>query len=142
MFASLTEGGIFVSKDHGDSWESIQGNMYNEVLVNNFYNLNGNIFAGTSHHGLWKANFSDILSTSHEEKTSPGMQVYPNPAISHINISGLDEKSTVYIYNTSGQLVKTNKGATNIDITGLPTGLYLAKIEGSGDTKSVKFTKR
>ena len=62
--------------------------------------------------------------------------VYPNPAKNFIIVSGLDQESSIEIYNIFGEkLYKTTfSGETRIDLN-LSSGIYLAKI--TSDTKNI-----
>jgi len=62
--------------------------------------------------------------------------VYPNPAKNFIIVSGLDQESSIEIYNTLGEkLYKTTfSGETRIDLN-LSSGIYLAKI--TSGTKNI-----
>ena len=66
------------------------------------------------------------------------MNLYPNPAKKSINISGLNEKATIEIYNNIGAKVLESKftGETQLHID-FPSGIYYAKIN-SGDQTMVK----
>jgi hypothetical protein len=62
--------------------------------------------------------------------------VYPNPSKNFIIVSGLDQESSIEIYNIFGEkLFKTRfSGETRIDLN-LSSGIYLAKI--TSDTKNI-----
>lgn len=66
------------------------------------------------------------------------VNLYPNPTKKSINISGLNEKATIEIYNTIGSKVLeqifTGETQLNIDF---PAGMYFAKIN-SGEQSIVK----
>jgi len=66
------------------------------------------------------------------------VNLYPNPAQKSIAISGLNEKSTIEIYNTIGAKILEQKftGETQLNID-FPTGIYFAKIN-SGEQSIVK----
>ncbi len=66
------------------------------------------------------------------------VNLYPNPAKKSINISGLNEKATIEIYNNIGAKVLESKftGETQLHID-FPSGIYYAKIN-SGDQTMVK----
>jgi len=66
------------------------------------------------------------------------VNLYPNPAQKSITISGLNEKSTIEIYNTIGAKILEQKftGETQLNID-FPTGIYFAKIN-SGEQSIVK----
>lgn len=53
--------------------------------------------------------------------------IYPNPTTGVLHING----TTISIYNTLGILVFTSYRKPVIDITDLPTGIYIADIDGN-----------
>lgn len=61
------------------------------------------------------------------EKTYNIIEIYPNPSKDKITIDGV-EVSKIQIFNTLGQLVKTVQSSNEINITDLPTGIYIVKI--------------
>ena len=70
------------------------------------------------------------------------MQVYPNPAKDRVVIEGL-EAVEVKVYNTSGQMVKCVRGTNEIDVEGLPEGVYLLRImDAEGKVYTNKIMKR
>jgi M6 family metalloprotease-like protein len=73
----------------------------------------------------------------------PGVNVYPNPANSYINVQVANAKANgmVSIYSATGALVKVvemNESEREIDISELPSGLYLITV----DTKKEAITKQ
>ncbi len=66
------------------------------------------------------------------------VSAYPNPAREKVTIEGLEAKE-VQVYNALGRLVKTVRGANEISVAGLPTGVYLMRIM---DEKRISHTKR
>ncbi len=71
------------------------------------------------------------VSTS-EEKRSPTVQIYPNPASSHIIIEiEAESERAVDIYNLGGQLILSKELANNqvrISVSGWNPGLYFLRI--------------
>ncbi|MFK7746806.1 MAG: T9SS type A sorting domain-containing protein [Kordia sp.] len=80
------------------------------------------------------------LSTSEVELT--GVNVFPNPVKNVATITGVSDIEAVEVTNVNGQLVlnKTSNLET-IDMTGLPTGIYFAKIKAISGSKTVKLIK-
>jgi hypothetical protein len=85
----------------------------------------------------------NLLTTATRDLVVSGLNVYPNPAANNLVIEGEVELSTAYIYNSSGQLVKSVKdiksNTVDIDVSGLNSGLYLVNII-SVDADAVNFT--
>ena len=68
------------------------------------------------------------------------INLYPNPANDKIHIEGLEGEHEVQIYNAFGMLVMTRtlQGDSEINISDLPTGYYLMRID---NRRAVKFIK-
>lgn len=63
-----------------------------------------------------------------QKNNSPSLNIFPNPITDKISIMG-SGITDVEIYNAAGQFVyRITEGFDNIDMSRLPTGIYLAKI--------------
>ena len=74
-----------------------------------------------------------------EEHENDGITVAPNPTNGHVHIEGAGA-AEVIVYNAIGQLVKTIQDTNEIDLKGLPKGMYLLCIideNGAIATKKV-----
>ncbi len=80
----------------------------------------------------------DITNVQENKVVTETISVYPNPAKDIIRIDGI-EPIEVQVYNALGQLVKTVRGANEISVAGLPTGVYLMRIM---DEKGISRTER
>ena len=89
---------------------------------------------------IWGAKAGQVWHSNLASNDFVNLKVtlYPNPAKKSINISGLNEKATIEIYNSSGAKVLKSKftGETQLNID-FPSGIYYAKIN-SGDQTIVK----
>jgi len=75
------------------------------------------------------------------------VNIYPNPASTFINVDVLNGRriGRINIYNTVGTLVKTlemNGSEKEIDISELPTGLYIISIEDEKEPLVKQFIKQ
>jgi hypothetical protein len=68
--------------------------------------------------------------------------VYPNPTTGHIVVRHSQHIKVLQVYNTLGKLIKTintNKSAiTHIDLSALPSGIYLLRADGQVLDRIVK----
>jgi len=74
-----------------------------------------------------------------------GFKYYPNPTSDIITFSNTADIETVFVINTLGQTViikKVNYSSTQIDLSYLPDGVYLAKIDVGGKSKTIKILKK
>ena len=79
-----------------------------------------------------------IDETSVQEQDLQHVSLYPNPAKETVLIEGA-KAAEVQVYNVFGQLVKTVKDSHEINMAGLPQGVYLLRI---ADTEGRSHTAR
>jgi hypothetical protein len=75
-----------------------------------------------------------------DENGTGAVNLYPNPANEKLFIEGLEDGSEISIYDATGMKVKTAtlEGDAEINVSELPSGLYLVRI---GDRHTLKFIK-
>lgn len=80
---------------------------------------------------------------------SQQLKVYPNPVgdILNINLTGKSEtEGTLSILNFEGKTLVTrkvsNEGVLSLDISHLPTGIYLCRYSNATENKTVKIIKQ
>ena len=76
---------------------------------------------------------------------APQLEIYPNPVINMVYVTGLEGKHTIKIMNALGQVVVTVKGTSakqELDLTGKPAGMYLIRIELQEKTITRKLIKK
>lgn len=75
-----------------------------------------------------------------------GFKLYPNPAINEINFefNGNKEGVSIEIFNMTGQKVLTTKlvNKNKINVSALPSGVYILKANLNGETQIKKFIKK
>jgi hypothetical protein len=79
-----------------------------------------------------------IYDVLNELPSTLSATVYPNPAKEKVTVDGI-EASEIQVYNALGQLVKTVRNANEIDVEGLPQGVYLLRI---ADAEGKVFTAK
>jgi hypothetical protein len=74
------------------------------------------------------------------------MNIFPNPASSYSNISGLgDGKKTIRLFNSVGQVLQvfgTDSDEHRLDLSSLSSGMYLVQIAQGEFTLSRKLIKQ
>ncbi|NMH27356.1 T9SS-dependent choice-of-anchor J family protein [Flavobacterium silvaticum] len=102
--------------------------------ISNYYNT-------TSDHLPVSATFQfSTLGTTEFVQTDSKLKIYPNPVKTELRLYSGQFKSnaTIYIYDLTGKLVLHDKtSAETINVSSLPSGLYLLKL---GD-KTARFIK-
>jgi len=74
-----------------------------------------------------------------------GVNVYPNPARSFVNVDGLNGQSLVKVINAAGQVVfsrSANSPRMTIATEGFNPGVYMLRVESNGKVSSGKFLKQ
>ena len=80
-------------------------------------------------------------------KTKPALNLYPNPAYTYINVQVTNAKAQgmISIYNSTGSLVKLveiEESEREVDISELPSGLYLISVDTKKEIITKQFIKR
>ncbi len=94
--------------------------------------------------------YSDVYITSSplldvSDNEIAGFEYYPNPTTGKLSFKGKNRIDSVQVYNVSGQRVlEETIGFANgqIDLTKLPTGLYLMQVESKGQKATYKIIKK
>ena len=82
------------------------------------------------------------LSVIGQEKAT--FVCYPKPVVDILNLSSSEVMKEIAVYNLMGQRVlnkKVNGLESTIDMSGLPSGNYIAKITSENGVKSIKLIK-
>jgi hypothetical protein len=118
----------------GDSLTTITGGHPRQYTSTFVYDNSVNCFVGIS-----------------EQIQETNLSVYPNPTTGITTVSLeliLNTESKIEIYNLSGSLVQSEKliitsGDTKqqIDISNLPSGIYLLKVIANNEYKTIKVVK-
>jgi carboxypeptidase T len=86
---------------------------------------------------------SSVLGVSGEQVSSFG--IYPNPVHDELHINTQKEGYAIEIYNMVGQILVSkpdNDGAQNLDVSPLPSGVYLIAVKSEGFREIRKFIKK
>ncbi len=79
-----------------------------------------------------KFDYSKIISIKNDASQFSKLKIYPNPAISVLNIENMSE-NTIEIVNISGQkqtvnILSQSDSKSSIDVSAMPKGVYLLKV--------------
>lgn len=88
--------------------------------------------------------FSATLAVQDAVKTAK-INYYPNPVIDYLHITDVNRIKSVEVYNTAGQRISTSEiNATkgSVDMSNLPSGMYLVKINSEKTSQNVKVIKK
>lgn len=81
--------------------------------------------------------YSDIVKVSTTCKTS--LSIYPNPVSRSLNIKGLNRKSVLKLFNTSGVLLQHWNAQPVIDLSDYAAGIYFLIIDDDEVHKLIKL---
>ncbi|WP_225035727.1 T9SS type A sorting domain-containing protein [Winogradskyella sp. SM1960] len=116
-------------------------NSYYDVALFDGLDLSGNdrIFNGVIDLGAYEYNSTLGLD---DEVFVSRVKLYPNPGSDKLFIKTTEQVAQLSIYNINGQLVKQAYKVTNgVDVSQLPTGLYMVQIKTNNNTITQKFIK-
>ncbi len=93
------------------------------------------------------SDFDIVVTTSLsvEDNLIEGFSIYPNPVTDVLNFRALDNIKTISIYNLLGQEVlrgQPNVSNTQIDMTDIPTGMYVVKVQVGEQLGSYRVVKQ
>ena len=83
------------------------------------------------------------ISSTNQNETENELSLFPNPVHESLQISGLDGDVSFSIYNQVGALVQKGSTSGNVDVLGLPQGMYMLNLTGtkSGYKTVFRFVK-
>jgi len=128
-------------------WQECNNGLYGGEI--NYIAISGNnIFAGTYFGGIFRAKLSDFGNSSVEDEQVADLHIFPNPASDYLDISGINQQPAnqfedIQIFNTLGECIQSLKlktglqGNMRIDVSALPPGLYILKL----NNKVQRFVK-
>jgi len=100
-----------------------------------------NVELGKSYlYNVRKITFMAVVPVS-EIKQSAGLQIYPNPTMDALYVTGTNVGETVRVFTLNGRLVLSGTASDTVlqlPVSGLEAGVYLLQI----DTQISKFIKR
>jgi len=85
-------------------------------------------------------NVKEALSTG--ESAFDKVSFYPNPVKDILTVSSNKKVSSISVFNTAGQLVKTTQNINTIDMSNLSAGVYVVKTDVEGKTETSKVIKK
>ena len=134
---SLTDGATY-------TWAIISGSFDTRLTNIDIY-AGGSAYLGTTESAIndffFQVDITDeTLSIADFTSTKKTLQLFPNPAVNFLQISGLTKTETYTIYNILGTVVSrgdvTNK--EQMDIKNLTNGLYVLKLKNGNAFTFVK----
>jgi hypothetical protein len=112
---------------------------YNKASI--FLNFNAQ---GTEHTFYWDDAMFGEKPASIFITAALGLKYFPNPVNDVLNIASDFTMDQVTVFNQLGQIVLThsvNVSNTSLDMTSLPTGIYMVRVEANNKAETFKITK-
>ena len=134
----LTERGVIISTDNGDSWNTANNGFKFEsygIKLNSLEISHEYIFAGTNYNSMYRAKLSDfgISDVPNKEPLSDAFTIFPNPVQNTLNIH-IEQK-----YQTPGQMQILDIFGQKVKECNIPVGLHDFKMETEGLSKGIYF---
>lgn len=83
------------------------------------------------------------IATSVISSVKKRVSVYPNPATDVLYVSAVDAGTRVKVSSLEGQvLINTVLNGNQLNVSGLPAGVYLLRLDSVADVSTVKFIKQ
>ena len=83
-------------------------------------------------------NFLNSNITSISETTfDNSISIYSNPTTNILNINTTLQNFQASVFGITGQLILDKKNSYTIDVSELPTGLYVFKLQGLNSNKTI-----
>ncbi len=102
---------------------------------------NDTLWGGAVTSYLKIGDYNNSNNSSLQTIKGENLAIYPNPVSSCFTVDGFEGTATFYLYNSTGQLVNSQKvnSGESIDVSDLSKGMYVAKIQLSNSvvTKTI-----
>jgi hypothetical protein len=89
--------------------------------------------------------YSYIVKTNACGEKENSISVYPNPASNYVIVSkGSNSSAHINIINANGSVVKqivSSNNQTKLDVTNIPSGVYMIQVQEAGAVSTLKFIK-
>lgn len=106
-----------------DTSKNVLLHKYNTDIPSNIPIFNKQFQIDKGHTGLWKNQYPLSITT---KNNTPKFTVYPNPCLDICNIDGLQKEDYYQLFDISGRFI--SKGKHQLNVKGLPPGIYILKI--------------
>ncbi len=83
------------------------------------------------------------IVTSVANLDKPELSVYPNPTTDFVNVAGLDVDEEIFLFDSKGTKVLDQRanGLKRIDLSDLPSGLYVLRAVKDSEIRTLRFIK-
>lgn len=142
ILAAGTDEDIYFSEDNGETFNQVfDGSSDDQMYEIALFADNSGLIVGS---GGKVIKFSNLYMASNEVKNNAAI-IYPNPATDVINIKTDKKINWVQLYDLSGKLLLNQKNlnsGASLNVSNLPKGIYILKINSEGQIHTQKFSKK
>ena len=132
------------------------GNVKGIGKAANYNFVDANPYDGINYYRLKQMDFdgketrSKVISVQSKGNGTSKIKIFPSHTEGVVLITNYElgirndasDMNMVSVYNHVGQLVLTNKGVNRLDLSALPSGMYLVQVKAGGETVTEKVFKR
>lgn len=143
---------IGISKNSGSKSETVSltvtpGTYYAKVFPKGTANSASSCYTLKVQTATASKAASTTIASEASANSRFAINLYPNPASDQLMLSveGVDKRSDIKVYNLAGKLVMhqvSGNMLTQLNISKLPTGIYMLNVNNGGETKAAKFVKQ
>jgi hypothetical protein len=152
FFTSAFPNGVVRSLDNGSTFELVNEGLPIGPMGDMVINDDGFLYVSSHYSSNFLAksiNPTVSIQESNVELLNSSWEVYPNPVNDILNIKPINqiERSAIVkinIYNTAGRLILTSECSNlsehyHLNITDLPSGLYIVEVVSNDFKNRIKF---
>lgn len=141
QFTSLNQAATSYAWDFGDGYSAALPNPIHTYTNSGLYQacLTVSDSCGTN----TTCTFLELNGIGVNESSQLSLVLRPNPAKDLVHIDGLPSGTPykILLRTASGQLVRVVDDATTIELTAIPSGMYLIDVEANGTVQHFKMLK-
>jgi len=82
-----------------------------------------------------------VLTVAVDNLSASKLAVYPNPAISELNIKGVENISKIEVIGITGNILNVHNGSSSISVANLSKGAYFLKVYTDKEVLTTRFLK-
>jgi len=142
-----TDFGVYVTWDYGQLWHSLGTSLPNVPIVDlRLHNPSRKLIAATYGRSMYTFDLNEIVGVSDEQEISMEMLLYPNPCsgTAFLRYRIHDIRYLIFeLFDNSGRKIRRllegeqapGEYELDIDLSGLPDGIYILRIDKSQSVK-------
>lgn len=133
--------GSSISTDGGLTWTVIDDTVqYGATAAYDASTVYAGGFNGATSGGMFK--LSPLMATVNPKLAANKVVAYPNPTKGQVNLESKSSIKSIELMDMSGKLVKTFGSITQLDLTGMKSGMYILNVTlADGQKTSTKLIK-